>query len=899
MSVSTSLSVRRFFQALFLITPLLLAGCGDTSQSPEDPRILGVPPQVAYLGVDYSYNFGATGGDNLLNYSLVNNPSWLALDATTNNARKGIVLRGVPGITGGGSGEDDLGNYDRIRITTNDGNLLGDTAFTIEVRHNALEVAETTLTEGQANEPTVDRDSEEVCDIPDMDVTREIPVEHDNLVQADGDSYASQTNQYNTYRSLIRVDLAQPSVKPVTVRFRVSDDQDRSNEFCEDPDTAGPCEYQGSNRGRAIFGEDFFLNGNAPNYQGGGFPEPPEYIEYLNEGETGATGLLNFEAGQTTCFIPVWVHDDNLAEETETFNVELERVTEGMASLSEDGAVASQRVNIEDETPTVSLEEDTLVLSEGISQTVTATLSRPNDTGETLYALLEAVDEEGEPADDDFAELPHKMSFAPGDKEVTFDLTADEGDSDDSGAGNNDALKEEVVRELRFNREFQFGRDGAARTTDAASNATINEWTSDVPDSELASDFEIKRLVAGEIGEVYVAGDDGSGRIGVQSINRLGEAAPLADEEDIVALGELNGGADWPASSGKGIDLAFASQSTGTSNAPEITRYLGLAYPVDGDPATGFAALFRSRISTEDTDGDGEDETVRSDASEDLLWEFDAFGNNWHQQALAVSAGGSLYAAGLGNNQDPIRMTRIDTEEDNGNITSDQVWSQDLEASESTIAGLFTGSISGTLLVGDNLGQVDPDTAVGSRDFFLLGRDDGGSTNERVQFGIEDDDRVKVADSSGDRVWLAGESSHLYEMNDFGGVERAGNARAAPFVLTVDRTGSVQGVLHPNELEDESGMETIQALTVSGNDAVLGGQIEGEGAYLMAVRYSNPQDDDESSLRKVWRVDISDADSVIDVDYFRNRKVFVVLEVGGGQIIRVYDRHGNRLTGGG
>ncbi|MGM0451121.1 MAG: hypothetical protein ACQERE_09845, partial [Pseudomonadota bacterium] len=172
-----------------------------------------------------------------------------------------------------------------------------------------------------------------------------------------------------------------------------------------------------------------------------------------------------------------------------------------------------------------------------------------------------------------------------------------------------------------------------------------------------------------------------------------------------------------------------------------------------------------------------------------------------------------------------------------------------------------------------------------------------GSINEQSQFGIEEDDRVKLADSSGDRLWLVGESAYLYETNDSGGIERADDAEAAPFVLTADRAGSVQGVLHPNELEDESGIETIQALTVSGNTVIFGGQGGDGNAYLMAVRYSSTEDEDENPIRKRWRVDI-DAQGVIDMDYFQGRKVFVVLDAGDDQVIRLYDLHGNCLTDG-
>ncbi len=900
MSVRITLPARCILQALFLMAPLLLAGCGETSQSPEDPRLIGVPPQTAYLGVDYSYNFGAVGGDSLLNYSLVNNPSWLALEATTNKARKGIVLRGVPGVTGGGNGEADLGDYERVRVTTNDGNLIGDTGFNIEVRHNPLEIAETTLREGQANEPAVDKDDAEVCDIPDMDVTRDITVEHENLVQGDGDGYESRTNQYTTHRSLIRVDLGQPSVKPVTVRFRVSDAQDRTDGFCNDPDAEAPCEYRGANRDRAIFGEDLFLNGNASNYQGGDFPDPPEYIDYISEDETGATGLLNFAAGQTTCFIPVWIHDDRLAEDTEYFNVTLERVTEGIASLSENGAVAGQRVDIEDETPTVSLDESTVVLSEGVAQTVTATLSRPNDTGQTLYAALEAEDQAGETVSDidgcisegctgdsGSQELPLVMAFAPGEEEVTLELTADD-------VSVNGPLEEELVRELRFQRRFQFGRDGAAGTSDNTVSAYINEWTSDVVSSDLQTPFTIESLVAGALGEVYVAGRDGSGTVGLRSINRLGAAGPGPDSEDRVALGELEGGRDWPTASQGSIDLAFASESTGTDSSPDITRYLGLAYSVDADPATGFSSLFRSRIFTDDSDN-----TVRSDSTQDFRWAIGGPGTSWEQQALAVDVEGSLYTAGLGAGGAPIRMSRVDTvEDDGGNPSADRVWTRDLDAGDSTLSNLFTGSSTGVLLAGDARGQVDADTVVGGRDFFLLGRDDDGSVAERVQFGVEGDDEAALSEASGDRIWLAGESANQYERNSTSGLDSSGtSADAVPYVIAVNRAGAVQGVLLPQDVTEEDGaIDSIQALTVAGNEAVIAGPSGDGQVYMMAVRYTGPQDNDEASIRKLWQISIGDAEGVIDLDYFESRKIFIVLDTSSGQVIRPYDRHGNRLT---
>lgn len=55
----------------------------------------GAPPTTAYLGgVEYYYNWGgAYGGESILDYSLTNAPSWLALEDTSNKARQGIIMR--------------------------------------------------------------------------------------------------------------------------------------------------------------------------------------------------------------------------------------------------------------------------------------------------------------------------------------------------------------------------------------------------------------------------------------------------------------------------------------------------------------------------------------------------------------------------------------------------------------------------------------------------------------------------------------------------------------------------------------------------------------------------------------------------------------------------------------
>ena len=905
MSVSTNaVPLRRSLKALLLALPLLLMGCGDTSKSPEDPRILGFPPQVAYLGVDYNYNFGAVGGDNLLNYSLVNNPSWLGLEATTNKARKGIVLRGVPGITGGREGEDDLGQYDDIRIATNDGNLIGDSEFSVEVRHNPLEVAAGTVTEGEPYEPEVSKDSDEVCEIPDMSVSPGVTVDHQNLVTGDKEvtgpgDYSGAARDYQTYRALVRVDLGQPSVEPMAVRFRIEGQE------CSPADAEElPCEYEDGKQNQAIYGEDLVLDGNTR--YGSGFPEPPEYLEHLSEDDTGGTGLLHFEAGQTTCFIPVWVHDDNLAENTEVFNVELQEVTEGIASLDENGAVRTRSISIEDDTPTADFEAESITVSENGGREVTATLNRSNDTGETLYAAVEVAEvnddspwevklcpdqgssgSECATVDEDGNDDSLVIEFAKGSNEATFYVQAQ--------TGSDAPLREEVMRELQFDQSFQYGREFAAATTESTVETHISEWPDDVTQSELG--FPVESLVAGLLGEVYVAGVDGSGEINLQSINRLGDPAVGADEQnDVVTLGEGTGvGGDWLQPSGN-IQLAFAGENTGTSSAPQVTRYLGLAYPTDSDE--GMVKLFRSTISQEDIDNDGTNETVRSEKSEEFLWQVNPVADGaWEQKTLAVNEERTLYAGALADGT--VRVTRIDTDEDSdGNPIADQLWTESLEAISPSLKGLFANDTAGIVALGSDGGGVDPGTNIGGDDFYLFSRDaDGGAVNERIQFGTEGEDRARLSEADGNRFWLAGDEGGPYEVDGSGGFEEDAEGDSGPFLIAVNSNGDLQGAIHPSSLEDQEGqVKNIQALAVSGDNAFIAGQTGDDRVYLMGVRYTGSSSEDEPSIEQRWSTIVDGADSIADMDNYRDRKLYLVADEGSEQWIRLFDQSGNALT---
>jgi hypothetical protein len=897
---------------------LLSTGCGDTSKSPEDPTILGFPPDTAYLGVDYSYNFGAAGGDALLNYSLSNNPSWLALEKTTNSARPGIVLRGQPGITGGRNGEADLGQNESIRITSNDGSLLGDREFKITVEHNALSTVGSTITEGNALTPDVDKGDESVCEIPDMSVSREIDVEHENLRAGDGDDFSSASRTYTTRPALLRVDLDQPSVEPVSVTFRVSENEPRADtNECEA--NKEPCEYERSNRNKAIFGEDLLLNGNSDHYgYSTTFPEPPSYIDFVDETDEGGTGVLTFEPGKTSCFIPVWVHEDNLAESTERFDLELEKVTKGLATLEGSGA----GIKIEDDTTTVSFSEEGVVVTREVPEptntddpaqrdefrSVTAELDRTNDTGEIMRAGVEWLNDREEVAANVQACYPTKdpadctdtppliIEFSQGDQETEFFVQAKAKDENGDPV-ETDPLAEDKSFQLGFSERFQFGREFAASASDETSEVTVNEWATDA-----VTGFDVDSLVAGAIGEVYVAGTDSSGELQLRSINRLGETAfdRARDVVDLAAEGS------WPTPTGQ-MELGFNSRDTNTSSSPELTRYLGLGYTSgQGAAMQGQFALFSSAIISENVENQDENKLSRIPGEQpgDLQWQYgtdeDELGA-FAVRGLAVSNEGNLSIAATGQDDDPIRLAQLDNNTDGDTPQPDLRWTQSETTNGSNnVVGFLSSGLAGFTAVGSTQGTLDAEGAVGIEDFFFLGVKTDGSISNRAQLGTDETDTLSVADGGSSRVWLGGDGGVRYELDDSNSIDPDSPTESdnAFLMVTSSRGNSVQAVRNFAGSEAPLVPISIDAMSASGNSAVIAGTAkDSQVLYLSRFIFKRNTDDTEAQISLDWRIEVDGASKVLEISVFDQRKIFVGYRTGTGDTgIRLYDLNGNQLS---
>ncbi|MAL98321.1 MAG: hypothetical protein CL583_07695 [Alteromonadaceae bacterium] len=948
----------RLYWVLGLALILGVSGCSNDAD-PDEPVVLGTPPETAYLGVEYAYNFGAYGGDDILDFTLVNAPSWLSFEDTTNKARSGVILRGVPGITGGRNGEDDLGSYNNISVNVTDGSRLGGNVFDITVEHNPLAVEDATFTEGEsklppaaadvlerAGESDFDPAEDSVCLPPDVEtqgtISASVP-QYDN-----SGNLVTQSQTYKTWPVLVPITLGHPSVEPVTVAFRLSSAyRDPCKNAAGDEVTGDACTYAQANQEIARLDWDFVASS--------GSLETPEYLTY-NADDSGV-GTVTFEPGKTTCFIRLEVIDDQLPELSEAFRLDLVEVRDGLASFNAAESDSTAALVIEDDEPFVTFEPETLVVSEGSSRTITARLNKVNDTGAPLKVKV-IHDPLASSADDAdfslaFAGQPDDsvksvtVEIPAGQREATFTVKAlnnayvAPADPKTAVPGENLADHVDDTLILKSDVTAQFGRSNYAGSATASTEVTINEWVQTTT-FNAGSGFSPTALAVGDYGELYVAGNqdgievDGvliDEQVAIYYLDRLGRFNADSDVPPdrtpiYVNPGDVNARVSGPR-------LAYSSQTTQGENEALLVRSLTLGYTVDSGelyPNAGKGGRDVG-ISLVRNQGKGNGfeplwEAQLGSTSDDILVDI----------AFNASVGILFSAqteAAWGLSEEPYRggtdfvLGQVDSVAVQGNNTQrhDFKWAKLFGTSADDTLKATPVSPNGTLYpTGQTLGAFDTGSPQhGATDLFFIDTSVNNILGETYQLGTSAPDTVADAAFIGNNVWAGGSSTVPYKVLADGTLDPAitpvGNSRA--YVMVVSGN---EGAISAISLSGAAGTSDHNITSIAGlNDyAVIGGSTE-TGPFVADVQSVYPaailasvslkeqepvvpgdeeeDEEEEDRVRQMqenWRYQLPTSTAVtrvIDVAVTGNGKIFALIEEGddSGYSVILLDETGVRL----
>jgi len=295
---------------------LLLSSCGET-KSASVPIILGSPPAKAYIDVKYSYEFGADGGDDILNYRIVSAPPWLSI-VNINGAKPAFILEGVPTVR-------DMAEFAlieanktvyNVEIEVSDGALSSISAFEIQLVPNKMVFfADTILVDEGGERFDVSFLFEDECVLPDITPFDE------------GDKTA--------YPYLVIFELENPSESKIEVEFSL---------FSQYDDSAGERDDKNIHKLR-------------PSH---------DYIE--------RTGTVVFEKGVTRCAATVDVFDDTLIEGDEDLFIRSESALSGWVSLPK-----QFKLTVEDDEPEVGFVGEDIILNAGESKVYELTLDKTVD----------------------------------------------------------------------------------------------------------------------------------------------------------------------------------------------------------------------------------------------------------------------------------------------------------------------------------------------------------------------------------------------------------------------------------------------------------------------------------------------------------------------------------------
>ncbi|MDX1755588.1 MAG: hypothetical protein R3175_05965 [Marinobacter sp.] len=898
---------------LVAVLVLGLAGC-KTKKDADDPTILGIPASKAYLGVEYSYNFGAYGGEDILDFSLSNAPSWLGLEDTANKARQGIILRGVPGITGGQRGEDDLGKNLDIVLLTTDGDRVGLQPFDIEVVENEVSLSASDVTEGTGAGTEVEDGGESACEPPEMAETG-IHSYTRNLYDDDGNVVGTGDRTDKTHPMVVTVTLDQPSVTTVSVAFQLTSQY--NPEDC-DSGVVAPhqqCDNSADNRDNAAVGPDVVALGSASE---SALPVP-DYLQYqLDEDGYFSGGVLTFEPGITECYIRLEVVNDTIAESPESFTLALTEVREGLASISDGTSEGELSIEIADDEPRAMLET-----ALGLAQDAINAMAVDPDvdpipeylvrlTGERkggYRVRLSTANSSAVPGTDFEIEVQNESGEWGTGKSVEIPATSDTGRFRirvlDTFANALDRDKE--VR-LSVDEVYQAGREGFAGAAGSTLQVGLNELTGDLLVGNDGA-FVPTDMALGHDGRHFIVGYDGGTNLPqLRILDRLG-ADSLAPVElpDAPVAGSGVPVVDYIEKKLSNdsferrlvVSYSTAGAITGATNAGGTDLVTAL-YQFDSaaEPA-GYVQVWAHQSGSA---GNDSPRWVGLDSSYSVF--------------ISGQTSGAWSPDGSAGGMDSF-VQRIDTDQDGGSATAKVAWTRQAGSGldETVIGGDL--ATSGAVAVGTSRGAVAGEPQLGGRDFYFYDASSPTASLTIRQRGTEADDTVTAAQYVDNGLWLAGHAFSQYSAQAVedssvpGALELTQEATAseAGFLLRYAMSGQLNRVVMLNDVDDISD-EQVNVLSLFDDDLVVAGSSNG----LFGAQASNGSNQPQAILARVdadtgveagdaviWRAQ-ADLDNarVVRLGQYRNQELAALVEVGESgsrqwQLV-LYSGSGRRLN---
>ncbi|MBW0146056.1 hypothetical protein [Marinobacter arenosus] len=888
------------FTGLILLA-LGLAAC-KTEKAADQPTILGIPPSTAYLGVEYYYNFGAYGGETILDYSLTNAPSWLALEDTSNKARQGVIMRGVPGLTGGNRGELDLGKEQDINLVTTDGQMSGVQPFDIEVKYNPLSLEVETFTEGES--PEIAETARESCDQPDLEPAGE---HRFTINQYDEDGNVTGTTEVTrpTRPVVAKIILKRPSVTRVGVAFELSSEYDPSRCDSGFDDPHQRCDYSEANVGDANVGQDIVALGSnsAAKLEG---------LEYLTYREDGLGGLVTLEPGVTECYIRLEVIDDTFPEPSEVARLTLTEVRNGLAGLGENNEGTEINLIIDDDEPVLTLKtiaggtRDALNIN-GVREYV-GTLSGDRD-GTFRARLKHSEDATARLGSEFVIEQEQSENVWVENDELVFPEAVDERRFRIrvlTDTYSNPGLNDRFIL-LGLDEAYQAGRENYARAADGSVlRVSLNELTSALvlngSDGFVATDFDIAHS-----GRIFIAGYDSADndRVRVRIFDQKGN---LLQDIAVSDVGEVNN-SPQPV-----IGTVVRKVSEG---AAKVDRFeFAVAYSTDatGTDANGGLDVMVSRYWFDSATAGGSyvnNWTIRTGTSGDDVVRSIGINAESGYVSVAGETDGTWPDQNRAGAVDSF-LQRIDTELDGDTEVGALAWTRQIGSSaDDSVAGGSSVSIA-PLLFGSAAGSVNGESVIGGVDAFFYSASGSASTIAVKQVGTEADEPVSGGLYDNNLLWLVGTGTGDYsvEENEEGvnTLARSALNSGSGFVFAYSSGGVLNRAFSVND-DDDVSQERFGAISLFDGDVVVGGAtngafeagvtpVTGDQAILARVSLTEASDGAEDTpFRNEWHYQLLEADSeILALGNYRDDEIAALARRGGDQLLLVFSPEGRLLS---